>query len=62
LGDCDASGAIDGSEVAIGLEVLSPIVARAAADLALLRADRSRGIHQPALTRALAERIERALQ
>ncbi len=61
LGDCDASGSIDGSEVAIGVEVLSPAMAAAAEDLARLSADRSRGVHQPALTRALAARIEVAL-
>jgi len=61
LGDCNSSGAIDGTEIAIGLEVLDPRVARAAEDLVRLHSDRSRGIHQPALTRALAYRIERAL-
>jgi hypothetical protein len=61
LGDCDASGAIDGSEIAVGLEVLAPEVAEAAVDLALLRADRSGGAHQPRLTLLVADRIERTL-
>jgi hypothetical protein len=61
LGDCDASGAIDGSEIAVGLEVLAPRVAEAAVDLALLRADRSGGVHQPRLTLLVADRIERTL-
>lgn len=61
LGDCDASGAIDGTEIAVGIEVLPSALAEAAVDLAMLRADRSHGVHQPRVSVLVAERIERSL-
>jgi hypothetical protein len=53
VGDCDASGAIDGTELAVGIEVLGPTLGRAALELEGLRRDPSHGAHQPALTRTL---------
>lgn len=65
LGDCDGSGAIDGTELAVGIEVLdrldggaapggvTPSFARAALELEWLHSDPSHGAHQPALTRSL---------
>lgn len=55
LGDCDGSGAIDGTEIAVGIEVLAPPLRDAAASAAWLASDRSHGVHNPRLSRAVAD-------
>lgn len=58
LGDCDGSGAIEGDERVVTLEILSPALADAASDLLLLEDDASHGAHDARYAIALARAIE----
>lgn len=61
LGDCDDSGRIDARETAVLASALPRRLADAAHDLALLRADGSRGVHNPAYAFAVLSAVARAL-
>ncbi len=50
LGDCDSDGAIGGDEVAVTIGRLPTALQARAYDLALVRADGSRGVHNPRFT------------
>lgn len=58
LGDCDDDGFIDGSEVAVTIEVLGADLAAAASDLFVLDDDASHGVHDAAYAITIARAIE----
>lgn len=62
LGDCDGDGAIGEAETAFTTSELPPSLRRAAYDLALLRADGSRGVHNPAFTFGVLGALRAELQ
>lgn len=62
LGDCDASGRIDADEAPVTTSLLPRRLADAAHDLALLRADGSAGVHNPAYTFRVLDALQRALR
>lgn len=60
IGDCDQSGAIDGREIGITIDLFGPRLVTAVADLRLLRDDASRGAHDVTTALAIARSIELA--
>jgi hypothetical protein len=62
LGDCDADGELTAEEDAPRVGALPPPLADAAWDLAMLRADGSRGAHNPRYAFHVLAAVERALE
>ncbi|HJL16346.1 MAG TPA: carboxypeptidase-like regulatory domain-containing protein [Sandaracinaceae bacterium LLY-WYZ-13_1] len=62
LGDCDGDGRIGSGERAVTTRALPDDLADVAYDLTLVRADGSRGAHNPAFTFAVLDAIEAALR
>lgn len=62
LGDCDGDGAFAETETAFTTSQLPPALRRAAYDLALLRADGSRGVHNPEFTFGVLGALREQLQ
>lgn len=62
LGDCDGDGAFGEVESPVGIDALPRPLRDAAWDLALLRADGSRGLHNPSYTFEVLGALSRALQ
>ena len=60
LGDCDRDGVISQDEHAVTIEHLEPQLRDAVYDLRLLRADGSRGVHNPEYVRTILNGVERA--